>query len=286
MTVLAGQVESSSPVPRRLFGLDPIRVIGEGAGSTIYAARDPATGKVYALKHVTRKVEKDVRFVDQLLNEMDISKRVNHPKLRRIFDVKVERTLLRKIISAGLVMELFDGVPLDQQIPPSNVDIVKTFVQVAEALGAMHKCGLVHCDLKPANILRAPDGEARVIDLGQACPVGTKKERIQGTPDYISPEQVKLQAVDERTDIYNFGATLYWCLCGQKLPTLFTLKKDENSFLVDAFIKPPHEINKLVPEALGNFVMECCRVARDKRPQSMAAVIGRLEIILHGMSKV
>src|SRR5438309_1276541 len=83
-------------------------------------------------------------------------------------------------------------------------------------------------DLKTNNILVGPDGKVKVIDFGQACKTGTCKERIQGTPDYIAPEQVKREAVTFRTDVFNFGATMYWTVTGQKIPTLFTLKKDEN----------------------------------------------------------
>ncbi|MFT3788899.1 MAG: serine/threonine-protein kinase [Tepidisphaeraceae bacterium] len=278
-------MDTTPSLPQTLFGFQPIRVIGEGAGSTIYAVRDPASGRTLALKHVVRNNEKAIRFVEQLTNEMDVGKKVNHPKVRRILDVKLERSLLWKVNAAALLMDLFDGEPLDVRLPATNADIVKVFIQVAEGLGAMHKAGFVHCDLKPANILMNRDGDVRIIDLGQACPIGTKKARIQGTPDYISPEQVKLLPVDERTDVYSLGATMYWCLCGQKLPTLFTLKKDENSFLVDAFIKAPHEINPLVPENLSNFVMEMARVNPTKRPKDMASVVSRLEIILHGLTK-
>lgn len=290
MSVLASHMDltnqSAGSLPERIFGYVPLRVIGEGAGSTIYAVRDPATGKTLALKHVQRVNAKAIRFVEQLQTEIEVAKKVNHPKLRRIFDVKLEKTLIFKVTGACLLMDLFDGKSLDERLPPDTATLVKAFIGVADALGAMHKHGYVHCDLKPANILLSPDfSDVRVIDLGQACPVGTKKERIQGTPDYISPEQVKLQPVNERTDIYNLGATMYWCLCGEKLPTLFTLKRDDNSFLVDAFIKAPHEHNKLVPEPLSNFVMEMCRVNAAKRPASMQAVIDRLEIILHGLRK-
>ncbi len=290
MSVLASHMDltnqPASSLPERIFGYVPLRIIGEGAGSTIYAVRDPATGKTLALKHVHRSTDKAIRFVEQLQNEIEVSKKVNHPKLRRIYDVKVEKTLIFKVTGACLLMDLFEGKSLDERIPPDTATLVNAFIGVAEALGAMHKHGFVHCDLKPANILLSHDfADVRVIDLGQACPVGTKKERIQGTPDYISPEQVKLQPVTERTDVYNLGATMYWCLCGEKLPTLFTLKRDENSFLVDAFIKSPHDVNKLVPEPLSNFVMEMCRVNAAKRPASMQAVIDRLEIILHGLRK-
>jgi eukaryotic-like serine/threonine-protein kinase len=120
----------------------------------------------------------------------------------------------------------------------------------------------------------------KVIDLGQAARAGTVKKRVQGTPDYISPEQVKLQPVTTRTDVYNFGATLYWALTGRNLPTLFTLEKGENSFLVDDQMASPRDLNPQVPETLSNLVMECVKVNVAKRPE-MSDVIRRLEIIEH-----
>jgi serine/threonine-protein kinase len=279
-------MDSAVETPQTLFGYDVIRPLGEGAGSTIYVVRDPVTNKNVALKHVLRKTEKDVRFIDQLLNEYEIGKKVAHPQLRKMIDMKFERSLLRKILGAAVVMELVDGQPLDRRLPEGIIELVQCFAKVAEGLGAMHKAGYIHCDLKPANILYNPtSSEVRVIDLGQACPVGTQKERIQGTPDYISPEQVKRQPVDERTDVYNFGATLYWCLSGETMPTLYTLEKGENSFLVDSFLKSPRELNPKVSESLSNFVMECVRTNPARRPTSMQSISERLEVILIGLER-
>src|SRR5205809_142124 len=82
----------------------------------------------------------------------------------------------------------------------------------SSGLEALHHMGYIHCDLKPNNILVDPGGQVKVIDLGQACKVGTAKSRIQGTPDFIAPEQVKCEAVTARTDVFNLGATMYWTL--------------------------------------------------------------------------
>jgi serine/threonine-protein kinase len=187
---------------------------------------------------------------------------------------------LRKITDAALVMELFDGTPLDQR--PSGMGLVETlgiFSKVAQGLGGIHAAGFVHCDLKPNNILVGADGTVKLIDLGQACPALTTKQRIQGTPDYISPEQVKLEPVTYRTDIFNFGATLYWALCGKALPTLFTLKKGENSILWDQGMASPHDVNPSVPVPISNLVMECVRTNPEKRPADTAELVRRLELM-------
>lgn len=276
----------ANPLPKSVFGYDVVDFIGEGAGSRIFAVTHPATKQVFALKYVVPKADKDVRFVEQLETEFEVGKLVNHPGLRRSLDLKINKTFFRKITEAALVMELFDGVSLERRLPQSMTQLVEVFIQAADALASLHALGYVHCDLKPNNILvDAASKNVKVIDLGQAAKIGTAKTRIQGTPDYIAPEQVKCLPVTVQTDVFNFGATMYWSLCGKKLPTLFNIKKSENSFLVDSVMASPRDCNKMVPETLSNLVMECVRTNPQKRPADMAELSRRLEIILHVMRK-
>ena len=174
----------------KLLHYDVIDVLGEGAASTIYRVNDPATGRKFALKHVKRIDAKDIRFIQQIENEFEISRQFTHANLRRSFDLKINKTLLLKVAEAFLVMELFEGHTLDLRPPSTLLDTVETFIQTCHGLRAMHQMGFVHADLKPNNILRSEAGAVKVIDFGQSCRLGIIKERIQGTPDYISPEQV------------------------------------------------------------------------------------------------
>jgi len=272
--------------PQSLFGYEVIASIGEGAGSLIYAVRDPMTSQVYALKHVLRHADKDIRYVQQVEAEYQVSKQFSHPGLRKSYDLKIKKTLLRKVTEAALVMELFDGQPMDVR-PPSNCgSICDIFLQTARALESMHHLGWIHCDLKPNNILLDQEWQVKVIDFGQTCKSGTIKERIQGTPDFIAPEQVKCEGVTVRTDVFNFGATLYWALSGQKIPTLYTLKREQNSFLLDQKIPTPRDLNSSVPEGFSNLAMECVRTNPAKRPESMGEVARRLEVIQHSVSRL
>jgi serine/threonine-protein kinase len=267
------------------MGYEVIDFVGEGAGSLLYAVTHPQTAQLYALKHVTPKTDKDQRFVEQLETEYAVGQLVRHPGLRRAVEMKVNRTLFRKVTEAALVLELFEGTPLDRMPSLRTAEVVDVFIHVAEALDALHGIGYIHCDLKPNNILVGPEGDVKVIDLGQACPKGTAKSRIQGTPDYIAPEQVKCQPCSVQTDIYNLGATLYWALTGTHIPTLFTLKRSENSFLLDQKLASPADLNPTVPEQLSNLVMECVKTNPAKRPQGMRDLILRLEIIRHVLKK-
>jgi len=288
MSSLQSNISSASAsidLPKALFGYEVLQHLGDGAGSRIYAVTHASTQQVYALKHVVRSDEKSVRFIEQLENEFSVGKQIRHKNLRSVINLHIHRTMMLRVSDAALVMELVDGIPLDVRLPRRISDIVAIFIRTADALNAMHAAGFIHCDLKPANILASDKGSVKVIDLGQACRVGTSKSRIQGTPDYISPEQVKLKPVLPQTDVYNFGASLYWALTGSKMPTLFTLKKGENSFLVDSQLKTPADLNPTVPEQLSSLVMECVRVSPLKRPESMATLKSRLEVVHHVVTK-
>jgi serine/threonine-protein kinase len=194
--------------------------------------------------------------------------------------------MLLKVNEAFLLMEMFEGKALDVELPPSMIDLVDTFIQAAQGLRAMHAMGYVHCDIKPNNILRNGKGVVKVIDYGQSCRIGTIKERIQGTPDFIAPEQVARRPVTVQTDVFNLGATLYWALTGRHIPTLYTVnKKGENSFLLDARIDTPQDLNNKVPPALSNLVVECISTRPQKRPADMDQVLTRLELGKHILQK-
>src|SRR5262249_19278443 len=145
--------DPTSGMPKTIFDYDVIDYIGEGAASLIYAVSDPKTKQLYALKHVVRKTDKDTRFIEQLENEFNVGKAVVHENLRRIYDYKANRSLLLKVNEAVLLMELFDGVPLEQSLPRALPALVQVFIDTAKGLEALHKMGFVHCDLKPSNIL-------------------------------------------------------------------------------------------------------------------------------------
>ena len=271
---------------QKLLQYDVLERLGEGARSVIYAVSDPATRQVFALKHVIRAEPKDLRFIEQVETEYEISRQFTHPNLRRSYELKLIKTMLVKISEAYLVMEMVDGKPLDVRPPTEMADILDTFIQAAQGLKAMHAMGYAHCDIKPNNILRNERGQVKVIDFGQGCKIGTVKERIQGTPDYIAPEQVNRKPIDQRTDVFNLGATLYWNLTGKHIPTLYTVnKKGENSFLIDTRFDTPLDLNPKVPQAVSNLVMDCVSTKQQKRPADMDAVITRLELGLHVLKK-
>ena len=141
--------------------------------------------------------------------------------------------------------------------------------------------------MKPNNIIRMSDGTVKIIDLGQACAIGTKKERIQGTPDYIAPEQVHRREITPATDIYNLGATMYWVLTKKNIPTAMSGKGDSLVEGLDGAMiarpKPAHEINGKVPPALSELINDCVEPEPENRPATMDAVMERLGRVLREM---
>lgn len=203
-------------------GYRVISEIGRGAASVIYLVQDPKTKQIWALKHVVKKNPKEQRFLDQTETEYKIASQLDHDSIRKIPRIIKKGTLL-KTNELYLVMELVDGVSLHEEQPEDLATLVDIFHQTASALAQMHDRGFVHADMKPHNVIVGVglDGNytAKLIDLGQSCKTGTIKKRIQGTPDYIAPEQVHRREITPKTDIYNFGATMYWVLTGKNIPT-------------------------------------------------------------------
>ena len=271
---------------QKLLNYDVLECLGEGAKSTIYRVCDPVTKRIFAMKHVIRDIQKDIRFIEQMETEFEISRQFNHPNLRRSYELKISKKLLLKVAEAFLLMEYVEGTPLDQRPPRSVMENIDTFLQVARGLKALHELGFVHCDMKPNNIIRSDSGEVRIIDFGQSCAIGTIKERIQGTPDFIAPEQVNRRPVTVQTDVYNLGATLYWCLTGKHVPTVYTVsKKGDNSFLLENRIETPQDLNPKIPLSLSNLVMDCVSVRPQKRPADMEQVNTRLELARHTLTR-
>jgi serine/threonine-protein kinase len=263
-------------------GYRVIKEIGRGAASVIYAVQDPKTKQVWALKHVEKDDEKSIRFLDQAEQEYQIAAKVGSDKVRRIEKIiKKKESLLGGVNDLYLVMELVDGESCERHPPKYFGDALYVFEQVAEGLAAMHAKGFVHADMKPNNVIVDDHFNAKIIDLGQSCKIGTIKQRIQGTPDYIAPEQVHRRAITPKTDVYNLGASLYWIVTRSFIPTALSKGDSLLGSVDDALLakpKPPMELNKNVPEALDTLIMQCVEVDADKRP-SMEQVHDKINFI-------
>src|SRR6516225_7604015 len=183
-----------------------VNTLGSGAGSTILLISDKtAGGKRYALKVVRKQDPEDEIYVQQALTEYEAAKKLNHPAIAKIYDCRLKKSWF-KVRGAELLMEYVEGKTLDEIEAPQMGQLVLIFCHVASALTHMHRRGVYHGDLKPGNIMLNKTGQVKLIDFGTAWVRGQEKNRVQGTPQYIAPEQAADKTVDAGTDIYNFGA--------------------------------------------------------------------------------
>ncbi len=266
-----------------LPGYEVLERIGRGAGAVISLARDLAGGRLVAIKHIVRQTPEDERFIAQAENEYEVAKQFEHPCLRRCYEIVRDRRWL-KIRQLFLVMEYVNGERLEDHHPREIVRIISIFKQVAEGLHALHQSGYAHADTKPNNILLTADGGLKIIDFGQSCPLGHVKERIQGTPDFMAPEQVLRKAIDQRTDVFNLGATMYRVVTGKWFRTMMPLAPAAaKKIAIDSERKndPPHELNPIIPVPLSRLIMQCCETAKEHRPRDMREVLSRLEMVEH-----
>ncbi len=262
-------------------GFSIIKRIGTGARSTIYMATDEQDKTKVALKRVIFERPEDSRIFEQVEAEYKVALRIDHPYVRKCYKLKKIRSMF-KVKEMLLSMELFEARTLEHSPTLSLLDVLLVFRMVASGLDAMHREGFVHCDIKPNNILLSKSGSIRIIDLGQSCKIGTIKQRIQGTPDYIAPEQVKRRPLGPKTDIFNLGATMYWALTGQNIPTLIP-KKDSLGLPIPQQQLAPHEIRKRLPVGISKLVMDCVEEDSSKRPRNMRTVISRLDLMVHSI---
>ena len=262
-------------------GFNIIRRIGAGARSTIYLATDVLDNTEVALKRVIHERSEDSRIFEQVETEYKVACKIDHPYVRKCYKLKKIRSMFRTK-ELLLSMEMFNGNILEDSPNLSLLDVLLVFRMVASGLNAMHQHGYVHCDIKPNNILLSQSGSIKIIDLGQSCKIGTTKERIQGTPDYIAPEQVRRKPMTPKTDVFNLGATMYWALTGHNVPTLIP-KKDDLGLPILQSRRAPHEIKSQIPAGISKLVMDCTEEDPMERPVNMLTIISRLDVLVHSI---
>jgi eukaryotic-like serine/threonine-protein kinase len=254
-----------------------INTLGTGAGSTILLISDKtAGGKRYALKVVRKQEPEDEVYVQQAKTEFEAAKKLNHPAIAKVFDCRTKKAWF-KVTGIELLLEYVDGKTLDEIEAPELGQLVLIFCQVSSALTHMHRRGVFHGDLKPANIMLAKNGQVKLIDFGTAWVRGQEKNRIQGTPNYIAPEQATEKVVDEKTDIYNLGATMYRMFTG-RYAQQGILKPGDDRKLV-----PPVKVNARIPVALNELIIASLNLDPSKRPSGMFEMRDQLSAIAKQM---
>ena len=205
--------------------------LGTGAHSTILQVRRAEDSKTYALKVVQLDSPEDEKFLAQAEHELRVGKMLSHPNLLEFYALEKVKDWLFRVKKAHLLSEYVNGKTLDTCPRLTIPRLVQVFEKVADGMVHMHRRQVCHGDLKPNNILLSRAGEVKIIDFGLARIKGESVERIQGTPEYMAPEQVKHSLINERTDIYNFGGAMYR-LVSWKLP-LSVVSDDEAGLPLD-----------------------------------------------------
>lgn len=190
--------------------------IGEGGMSSVFEAEDETLGRRVALKILNRQYSRNAERIEQFRREALITANVNHPNVIKLYTVGYDQGYFY------IAMELVGGGSLEQRIRQHGTlpeaEVLRIGHEVAEGLRAAQRVGLVHRDVKPANILFTETGTAKVVDFGLAIFIEhdvDESGEIWATPFYVAPEKVIENREDQRSDIFSLGATMYHALTGK-----------------------------------------------------------------------
>ncbi|HEX4953828.1 MAG TPA: protein kinase [Thermoanaerobaculia bacterium] len=234
--------------PREVGPYQLVRLIGEGGMGRVYEAWDRRLGRQVALKFLPREVARDAAARERFLREARAASALDHPNILTVHDLG--ETEDGEIY---LVTAFYEGETLRDRLErgPLAVEEARTVaLQVARALRHAHGAGVLHRDIKPANVMLPREGEAKVLDFGLAKVAGetamTRTGTSPGTPAYMSPEQVRGEPLDERTDLFSLAATLYEMLAGRRA---FSPEAEGVHTMMHALLsQDPEPIEKLRPE--------------------------------------
>src|SRR5690242_19822849 len=255
------------------FTIGKFQVVGQlgtGAHSTIMHVRRAADSKHYALKVVTLDGREDQKFLEQAEHEFKVAQMLDHPNLIKIYALEEKKDWLFRVRKVHMLIEYVNGKTLDlvPRIPLPK--LVQVFERIAAGLVHMHRRQVCHADLKPNNVMLSRTGDVKVIDYGLAWIKGEAKDRVQGTPEYMAPETAKNKLVNERTDIYNFGALMYRLLTWRLPPAVVSV--EDGGVPIDAKMwertfKPVSEFAPDAPKPLCELVQRCLSFKATARPE-------------------
>ena len=248
--------------------------LGIGGMGAVYKARDLELERDVALKVIRPEFEEDPEVLARFKQEIILAREITHRNVVRIFDLGQAEGI--KFIS----MEYIEGKDLTTMIrqsgPMSIEEAAVVVEQICLALDAAHQEGVVHRDLKPQNVMIAADGRVVVMDFGIARSLQsssmTQTGALLGTPDYMSPEQVKGEQVDSRTDIFALGIIFFELLTGSlpysgdtPMATMFKRTQEK--------AKPVRDLNPDLPPYVGDIIRRCLEIQPHKRYQSAREVL-------------
>jgi eukaryotic-like serine/threonine-protein kinase len=268
-----------------------VEQLGAGGMGVVFKAQDSRLERAVALKFLPEKLAQEPQALERFRREARAASALNHPGICTIYDIGEEDG------QAFIAMEFIDGETLRSHIrgkPLPLEEILELGIQIAEALEAAHAEGIIHRDIKPANIFVTKRGRAKVLDFGLAklVPKGVASADaesggdlsdsnsivgiISGTPSYMSPEQVRGDAVDPRTDIFSLGLVLYEMATGRQ-----AFGGGTGGAIIEAVLtRPPvslRTINPAIPARLEEIIDEALHKDRDQRYQHAADILADLQ---------
>jgi hypothetical protein len=243
-------------------------LLGRGGAGAVYRVRDARSGRKLALKQllppdddrralVTSHFEREFYTLSQLA----------HPRIIEVYDYGLDQDF------AYYTMELLDGEDLHERGKLTWRKACAILCDVASSLAIVHARGLVHRDVSARNVRCTSDERAKLIDFGAMAPIGVS-HRLVGTPPFVPPEALQLQALDGRADLFALGALAYWTLTGRYAYPASTFNQLRD--LWRTAVPTPRQYQPELPPALAELVLQLLQLERGERPSSAAEVMERL----------
>lgn len=272
-------------IGEKIGAFQVLGTLGKGAHSTILHIRRNADSKQYALKVVPLDTPEDQKYLEQARHEFRVAGMLDHPNVLKNYALEEQKNWLFKVTKAHLLVEYVNGKTLDNVPVLPMQALVQVFQKIAAALAHMHRRKVLHADMKPGNVMLSRTGHVKVIDFGLAWIKDEPKDRVQGTPEYMAPETAKKKVINEQTDIFNFGATMYR-LTTFRLPPPTGM--DETGMALEAGLwtsrlDPVEKYNKDAPPELCELIRNCLSYKAADRPEHMRDVNAVLEELVGRM---
>ena len=267
---------------QRIGDYEVLGVLGAGGMGKVYKVRNVISDRVEAMKVLLANLAAQKELADRFLREIKLLASLNHPNIAAL---NTAMTLNNQLI---MMMEYVDGVTLAlrlQQGPIPPADAVNYSSQALSALSYAHKLNVIHRDVKPANMMLTPQGEVKLMDFGIARPNNEQGMTVTGTTlgslNYMSPEQVRGEAVDARSDLYSMGVSIYEMVTGQ-LP----FRGHSNYSVMSAHLQetpqPPIVLRPDLPKGLSDIILMSMAKDPKDRFQSADAFANALKSVTTG----
>jgi Tol biopolymer transport system component len=273
---LVAPVRSQAP-GTRLGPYEILALIGAGGMGEVYKARDTRLDRAVAIKVLPESFATDADRLRRFEIEAKVAGALNHPNILVVHDIGSDGGF------PYLVSELLEGESLASRLKRGKLGVQRTVdygKQIAAGLAAAHSKGISHRDIKPDNLYLTKDGRVKILDFGLAKVTtsqpgdGTTAGTVMGTAAYMSPEQARGQAVDQRSDIFSFGCVLYEMLTGER-----AFKGDTSADLMSAILTQDPDLTPIEVPALERIVAHCLEKTPEQRFQSASDVAFDLDAV-------